>query len=129
MTIGAQLPTDVYRLKLFRSVPQFSFHGLYKGHSNGALVPLDFSPGPTFLRPVNIHDEWRYFNPAREIGNPQSKQLRLNSPDPQSSALGVLDQVSNGIRFRDNGQAWSQNDQLYVISSWAYQPCKFATAR
>lgn len=129
VTIGAQIPTDVYRLILLRSVPQLSYHGIYKGHSSGAFVPLDFSPGPTFLRPVNIADEWRYFNPAREMDNPQSKQLRLNSPDPQSSSLAVLDQFTDGIKFRDNGQGWSQHDQLYVISTWAIQPGKFADER
>ncbi|WP_430470088.1 DUF7483 domain-containing protein [Thalassospira lucentensis] len=132
VTLGDSVPTGIYTLYIWRSVPQFSSFGKYAPNDNndGPFLPLDFSPrlfqpnggGPNGARSIFVDD--------LVVNGGNDPRLALEVAAEAVTAYEYCDFVSNGVKARGVYTPINYSDtDFYYPAAWARTPGKFARAR
>lgn len=130
LTLAAGMPSGVYHVYAWRSVPQFSAFSSYTGtgNANGPVLPMDFTPKLLLSKGPDASHE----SVVTRFGqhNPERRSLRMDRPDGEvTSDPMAVDAVSSGVKIR--GAAGNRNTDgvLYTYAAWAAVPGKFSRAR
>ncbi|SEC85033.1 SPRY domain-containing protein [Thalassospira permensis] len=132
VTLGASLPTGIYTLYVWRSVPQFSSFGRYAPNdsNNGPFLPLDFLPrlfqpnggGPNGTRSIFVDD--------LVVNGGNDPRLAFEAAAEAVTAYEYCDFLSNGVKARGVYTPINYSDtDYYYPAAWARTPGKFARAR
>lgn len=88
--------------------------GSYTGNSNadGALINCGVSPVYGLFK-GNSTSNWGVYDSARSPHNPADLQLYANSPGAETSVLGELDFLANGVKWRDGTTDFNMSGTTY----------------
>ncbi len=133
LTLGASLPTGLYAVRAWRSVPGFSAFGLYTGNGSvdGTFVALGFTPALFANRyAASTTENWLVRDRARSPGNPvNAMNLFFNLPSGDDPYAHTADFLSNDIKLRGTHTAQNASAAVYAYAAWAEAPGKFARAQ
>ncbi|AXO13767.1 hypothetical protein DY252_05675 [Thalassospira indica] len=130
-TLGAQMASGQYLIRMHRAVPQFCAVTSRKGTGvvDGMFVPMDFEPRIFVGKDGSdgIYNWALYCSDIAE-GNPVSDALRFNL---DTGLLGSvpIDMNSNGVKARNADNFINKLGVTYRCIAWARTPGKFARAR
>lgn len=130
LTLAAGLPSGVYHVYAWRSVPQFSAFGSYTGtgNANGPVLPMDFTPRLLLSKGPDASHE----SVVTRLGqhNPERRSLMMDRPDGEvTSDPMAVDAVSSGVKIRGTAGNRNTDGALYTYAAWAAVPGKFSRAR
>ena len=121
----------------FAEVEGFSKFGSYTGNGNagGPFINTGFRPAFVIIKRTDSANWWNMFDSARQPYNENDNFNYLqaeshNSENNNGAApYEALDFVSNGFKFRYNGQAQNASGGTYLYMAFAEMPFKYANAR
>ena len=130
-TLGAQMASGRYLIRMHRIVPQFCAVTSGKGIGvvDGMFVPMDFEPRIFVGKDASdgLYN-WALYCSDIASGNPVSDALRFNLDTAVVSAFPV-DMNSNGVKARNADNFINKLNATYRCIAWAKTPGKFARAR
>jgi len=130
VTFDGSLANGDYVAIAFRSVAQFS--GFDSGTGTGSATaglfcPRDHSPLVCITTRQNGSTKWLH-SKALNVGNPSVNHLSLGSNAVLGTSGTEKDILSNGVRMMSANNDNASGNKI-LVSTLAYQPGKFATAR
>ena len=103
----------------------FSKFGSYTGNGNadGTFVYTGFKPAWVMIKKTNDIHAWRIYDGVRDTYNLTEKILEPNTSNAEAtSGTYVLDLVSNGFKFRGNGDGVNGSGQSFIYMCFAEAP-------
>ena len=103
----------------------FSKIGSYIGNGNaeGTFVYTGFKPAWVMIKKTNDTHAWRIYDSVRDTHNLTEKILEPNTSNAEAtSGTYVLDLVSNGFKFRGNGDGVNGSGQSFIYMAFAEAP-------
>jgi len=100
---------------LWKSVPGFSKIGSFtaNGSADGIFIYTGFRVAWVMLWYSDTGNSARLiFDSTINSYNPANKRTRFETTDPESTAYGVVDLLSNGFKLRDT--YWGSNPVAYM---------------
>ncbi len=118
----------------WHSVPGFSAFGSYTGNgsADGPFVYTGFKPAWLLIKMYSggTDDSWVLLDNVRDVDNAVTHSLYPNLSNSESSVTGhSVDFLSNGFKFRANGQSVNNSSRSYIYAAFAEMPFKYANAR
>jgi hypothetical protein len=130
VTFNGSLADGEYVAIAFRSVDQFSKFDSGTGTGSataGLFCPRDHSPLVCITTRENGSTKWLH-SKALNTGNPSVNHLSLGSNAVLGTSSTEKDILSNGVRMMSANNDNAAGNKI-LVSTLAYQPGKFATAR
>ena len=103
----------------------YSKFGSYVGNgdSNGSFIYTGFRPAWVIIKKTNDTHAWRIYDSVRDTHNVTEKILESNTSNAEAtSGTYVLDLVSNGFKFRGNGDGVNGSGQSFIYMCFAEAP-------
>ena len=103
----------------------FSKFGSYTGNGNadGTFIYTGFKPAWVMIKKTNDIHAWRIYDGVRDTYNLTEKILEPNTSNAEAtSGTYVLDLVSNGFKFRGNGDGVNGSGQSFIYMCFAEAP-------
>ena len=118
----------------WHSVPGYSAFGSYNGNSStdGPFVYTGFKPAFLLLKMYSggTDDSWTILDNVRDEFNSVQNNLFANSTAKANDiSAHSVDFLSNGFKFRGDGQGVNNSSRAYIYVAFAEQPYEFATGR
>jgi len=130
LTLGAGMPTGIYRLYVWRAVPQFSAFPTYSGNgsADGPMLLADFAPRKLDTHRLDGSGNWYCLLPPVAGGNPAGV-LRYYEVPAVPAVGAYADLNSNGAKVRNTDGSQNGSGTNNIAAMWAAAPAKFARAR
>ena len=103
----------------------YSKFGSYTGNGNadGSFIYTGFKPAWVMIKKTNDTHAWRIYDGVRDTHNLTEKILEPNTSNAEAtSGTYVLDLVSNGFKFRGNGDGVNGSGQSFIYMAFAEAP-------
>tara|TARA_R110000782_G_scaffold225675_1_gene312552 strand:- start:7 stop:312 length:306 start_codon:yes stop_codon:yes gene_type:complete len=88
---------------------------------NGTFVYTGFKPAWVMLKVTNAVNDWIIMDNKRTTFNPMGEELKANS-NGVASTNTRWDQVSNGFKLRNTGDAVNGSGKTYIYMAFAEEP-------
>ena len=120
---GANGSGGTYIAYCFNDVQGFSKMGSYSGNGSddGTFVYTGFKPAWVMLKVTNAVNDWIIMDNKRTTFNPMGEELKANS-NGVASTNTRWDQVSNGFKLRNTGDAVNGSGKTYIYMAFAEEP-------
>lgn len=116
----------------FAEIAGFSKFGSYTGNgsANGPFVWCGFRPRWIMVKRTNTASSWFQIDTARDTYNRAQNYLKVDVADAEG-VFGLVDLVSNGFKWREDGSASGMNvsASTYIFAAFAEHPFRTARAR
>ena len=103
----------------------YSKFGSYTGNGNadGSFIYTGFKPAWIMIKKTNDTHAWRIYDSARDTYNVTEKILEPNTSNAEAtSSTYIVDLVSNGFKFRGNGDGVNGSGQSFIYMAFAEAP-------
>jgi hypothetical protein len=124
--------TGTYVAYCFSEVAGYSKFGSYTGNgsTDGTFVYTGFRPKFVIVKRTDSANDWFMYDATRNKSNLTNLVIFSNLSDAESTAVSsVLDLVSNGFKFRNNGSGINGINGSYIYMAFAENPFKYSLAR
>ena len=109
----------------FADVQGYSKFGSYTGNGNadGTFIYTGFKPAWIMVKKTNDTHAWRIYDSVRDTYNVTEKILEPNTSNAEAtSSTYIVDLVSNGFKFRGNGDGVNGSGQSFIYMAFAANP-------
>jgi hypothetical protein len=116
----------------FSEVAGFSKFGSYTGNgsTDGTFVFTGFRPALVIFKRTNTGQSWYMMDNKRNTFNLTNTYLRPDTNAAEGDAVNsTADFLSNGFKFRGNGNDVNGSGDTYIYLAFAESPFKYARAR
>ena len=112
----------------FAEIQGYSKYGQYSGNGsdNGTFVYTGFKPAFVMVKITNAGNDWIIMDNKRTTFNPMGEELKPNLVDTASTNTR-WDQLSNGFKFRNTGDAVNGSGKNYIYMAFAENPIVTST--
>ena len=121
-TWGAYNTNDAtYIAYCFAEKTGYSKFGSYTGNGNadGSFIYTGGKPAWVMIKKTNDTHAWRIYDGVRDTHNLTEKILEANTSNAEAtSGTYVLDLVSNGFKFRGNGDGVNGSGQSFIYMAF-----------
>jgi len=107
----------------FAEIQGYSKYGQYSGNGSddGTFVYTGFKPAFVMVKITNAGNDWIIMDNKRTPFNPMGEELKPNTSGA-SSTNTRWDQLSNGFKFRNTGDAVNGSGKNYIYMAFAENP-------
>jgi hypothetical protein len=116
----------------FSEVAGYSKFGSYTGNGNadGTFVFTGFRPALVIFKRSSASNSWYMMDNKRNTFNLTNTFLRPDTNAAEGNAVNsTADFLSNGFKFRGNGNDVNGSGDTYIYLAFAESPFKYARAR
>ena len=112
----------------FAEIQGYSKYGQYSGNGsdNGTFVYTGFKPAFVMVKITNAGNDWIIMDNKRTTFNPMGEELKPNTSGAASTNTR-WDQLSNGFKFRNTGDAVNGSGKNYIYMAFAENPIVTST--
>ena len=112
----------------FAEIQGYSKYGQYSGNGsdNGTFVYTGFKPAFVMVKITNAGNDWIIMDNKRTTFNPMGEELKPNLVDTASTNTR-WDQLSNGFKFRNTGDAVNGSGKNCIYMAFAENPIVTST--
>ena len=112
----------------FAEIKGYSKYGQYSGNGsdNGTFVYTGFKPAFVMVKITNAGNDWIIMDNKRTTFNPMGEELKPNTSGAASTNTR-WDQLSNGFKFRNTGDAVNGSGKNYIYMAFAENPIVTST--
>ena len=112
----------------FAEIKGYSKYGQYSGNGSddGTFVYTGFKPAFVMVKITNAGNDWIIMDNKRTPFNPMGEELKPNLVDTASTNTR-WDQLSNGFKFRNTGDAVNGSGKNYIYMAFAENPIVTST--
>jgi hypothetical protein len=116
--------TEKYIMYAFAEKKGYSKFGSYTGNgsTNGTFVYTGFKPAWIMVKRTDSTNDWMMFDNKRDTFNTAQKYLRANLSNAEAGTTDYVDFLSNGVKFRRNGNDVNGSGASYIYMAFAENP-------
>ena len=116
--------TDKIVSYVWTSIKGFSKFGKYEGNGNndGPVVYTGFKPAMIWCKGVNSNREWIAHDNKRDPINTIDGIVYLNTDDANGTGTDKVDFLSNGFKYREDGNNENASGETYLYAAFAESP-------
>ena len=116
----------------FSEVASYSKFGSYVGNgsTDGTFVYCGFRPAWIMVKSSSNAYNWAIHDTTRQTYNEDERILEPNTSGAEATnSLWGVDILSNGFKWRNNGEVFNYSGYTYIFAAFAELPFKYSTAR